>query len=139
MIKRLQQELSNVQAEKADLLAELAQLRHIERTQPAAPEGAVELSDEAIRKRLDRMCAYNAKGTLVCTLGVCMTAIEKISLPSKLRNLKVPQDVYNAWHSSNAQRAELTKLFKESGFDKEPYKGYMTCFSKTAGICRRLL
>ena len=64
-IKALLQELCTVRAENVNLQAELDQLRASVAPDPAGNGGATDLSEEAIRKRLDRMCSYNAKGTLV--------------------------------------------------------------------------
>ena len=63
-------ELSTVRAENATLKAELDQLRGswVPDGDGAGSGGAPELTDEAVRKRLDRMCSYNAKGTLFCKM-----------------------------------------------------------------------
>ena len=130
-----------LEAEKAGLEQEVANLRKqlSDMTLNQPDEGDTQnehtfpsTTDEAVRKRLGRICSRTSTGkhgqelvwqkycisrSMYSDLLSNMTRSPQ-NIVFKLRMLQVPLEIHNEWRQGGASRARLQELFQQCNFDK---------------------
>lgn len=89
-------QIHDLQAETANMRASIE--AHGSDPGDTGATGADEVANEAIRKRLDRLCKRRSNGTLL-----------------------VPDHIHEKWKQGGEGRKELRKLLAEAGYDKEQF------------------
>lgn len=149
-ITDLKTQVLNLQAENDTLLSQVNDLTDQVSKLSITPEDPQPeaVSDEALRKRLMRICSRKADGNLKLIQvfferftpkapcvgfgviqGLTFTEPSTVTFKppaaqpnftlSPLRSLKVPEKVHKAWAAGGADRNNLLKLFQESGLDQD--------------------
>ena len=114
-----------LEAENQSIKLELQNIKAVMEPDEEMHGGGEQLSDEAARKRLERMCKRNKKGTLACkkslsALPNTAPLLNQVSIPPVApRNLQVPESIHEAWKKGGESRTNLQKLFAEAGFQKD--------------------
>ena len=110
---------------------------------PAGGSQVVEVSDEAARKRLERICKANAQRShgrvFMCANSAFQFNFRKfrfcLEMCLRPRKLQVPQEIHDQWKAGGASRTKLQEMLVKCDFDKARTLLMHTCHIPTPSPC----
>ena len=122
-LRRLREQVAGLEVENRNLHQQLEVLQGKAKDDSDNDAPTAELTDDAVRKRLQRLCERKKNGPLRNVLVDCLHARNHGHILDSLtcihpRSLQVPESIHQLWLKGGVDRNELMKQLRDVHLDK---------------------